>query len=215
MNPLLILPILLLLFAALPAQASAIFSITVNTTSINTTVGHVDLQFGAANNSPDASAFVTMWSSNGTLTGSPAISGTVNGGPLPADLRMQTISGVGVDYFHDFTFGTTLQFLLTLQFDQNPTGFTTDDSFGLAFYANDGMTPLIVNPMLTPFEGDDLFIIDLHPDGTTTVRNASPHNEAMVQSVQSVPEPATAGLCASALLLGCAALSFRRLATIP
>jgi len=177
-----------------PAQASTVYSVTVNTTAISGIAGHLDFQFNAGANSRDASAAISSFTSNGTLTGSPAAFGNVTGGPLPATTTLSVLSNTGADYFHDFTFGSTLHFLLTLAFQAgNPAG-PDDDTFGLALYNTDGITPLLSNGS----QGDFILAIDLHANGTTTVHNDSTAGQVIVTS--GVPEPSTLLLSAFALL---------------
>jgi hypothetical protein len=165
----------------------------VNTTSIAGTVGDIDFNFGPSFNSPDATAVISMWMSDGTLSGVPSTSGTT-AGVLPADVTMKIIGGTGSDYFHDFTFGTSLMFNLALNFDSpTPGTFTTDDTFGLALY--DGMSmPLLANGS----QGDFIFSVDMHPDGSYTTHDASSNGQLTISS--SVPEPSTWTLFGAGLL---------------
>src|SRR5258708_40323118 len=91
-----------LLMLATSANAIPIFTITVNTSSIAGTVGDIDFNFGGFVSSPNVTALISMWSSNGTLSGVPATMGTTSG-VLPANVTMKVIGGTGSDYFHDFT----------------------------------------------------------------------------------------------------------------
>jgi PEP-CTERM motif len=181
-----------LLGAATSANAIPIFTITVNTSSIAGTAGHVDFFFGAANNSPDATALVSMWMSDGTLSGSPSTSGSTSG-VLPANVTEKIIGNTGADYFHDFTFGNSLTFKLMLTYDSAiPGTFTTDDTWSLSLY--DSMTmPLLSNGS----QGDAIFAVDMHPDGTYTLHDASTGGQLMVSAV---PEPSTWTLFGVALL---------------
>ncbi len=178
-----------------PAQAAPItYNVTVNTFAILGTIGHLDFQFGAGVNSRDASAAISSFTSDGTLTGNPCPSTNVNPcGPLPAATTLLVVSNGGADYFHDFTFGSTLSFMLTLAFQAGNPGGTDDDTFGLALYNTDGFTPLLNNGS----EGDFILTIDLHPDGTTTVHDASTGGQV---AIAAIPEPATLPLSACGLL---------------
>jgi len=194
MRPLkyLVLAALALLCAATSANAIPVFTITVNTSSIAGTMGHIDFFFGAAFNSPDATALVSMWTSDGTLSGVPSTSGSTSG-VLPANVTEKVISNTGADYFHDFMFGNTLTFMLTLTYDSAiPGTFTTDDTWSLSLY--DAMVmPLLSNGT----EGDAIFAVDMHPDGSYTLHDASTNGQLMVAAV---PEPSTWTLFGIALL---------------
>src|SRR5258708_6534475 len=154
--------------AATSASAIPIFTITVNTSSIAGTVGDIDFNFGGFVSSPNVTALISMWSSNGTLSGVPVTSGTTSG-VLPTNVTMKVIGGTGSDYFHDFTFGNFLMFNLQLTYDSAiPGSFTTDDTWGLALYDSMVM-PLLANGS----QGDFIFTVDMHPNGTYTTHDAS------------------------------------------
>jgi hypothetical protein len=189
--------------AATSANAIPIFTITVNTTSIAGTVGHVDFFFGAAANSPDVTALISMWSSDGTLSGVPATSGSTSG-VLPANVTEKVISNTGADYFHDFTFGNTLTFKLMLTYDSViPGTFTTDDTWSLSLYDSMVM-PLLSNGT----EGDAIFAVDMHPNGTYTTHDASTGGQL---TIAAVPEPTTLTLFGIGLLAAAFPLYRRRI----
>jgi hypothetical protein len=185
----------LFFYCAGPAKAATVFMVNVNTSSINGLSGQIDLQFGAFFNSPNGDAIISSFTSDGGFSGSPTTSGTVIGGPLPATTTERIIGGIGADYLQNFTYGNFLQFTLSLGFTSpNPQTFTTDDTFGLALYDNS------FNPQLSNGnEGDFIFTIDLHPNGTTTIHNASSGGQL---TISSTPEPATLTLFGVALLAG-------------
>jgi hypothetical protein len=178
--------------AATSANAIPIFTITVNTTSIAGTAGHLDFNFGAGANSPDVTALISMWTSDGTLSGSPSTFGSTSG-VLPANVTEKIIGGAPSDYFHDFTFGNTLTFNLKLTYDSAiPGSFTTDDTWGLALYAPDGITPLLANGS----KGDFLFTTDASTGQLT---------------ISGVPEPSTLTLFGIGLLAAAIPLYRRRI----
>jgi len=176
---------LALLCAATSASAIPIFTVTVNTSSIAGTVGHLDFNFASSFNSPDTTALVSMWTSDGTLSGSPSTFGTTSG-VLPANVTMKIIGGAPADYFHDFIYGNSLTFMLMLTYDSAiPGSFTSDNSFGLALY--DDSMPFVM-PLLTDGSTDFIFSVDMHPDGSYTVHDASSNGQLMVTAA---PEPST------------------------
>jgi len=102
------------LFAASLASADLItYDVTVNTSSISGTVGSLDFNF---NPGPlitqSASLQILDFSGNGTLAGSPLLTGDVSG-TLPATVTFDNGS-VFNDYFEGFTFGTKLSFDVSL-----------------------------------------------------------------------------------------------------
>jgi hypothetical protein len=191
-----------LLAAATSANAIPIITITVNTSSIAGTVGHIDFNFGGFPSSPDVTALVSMWTSDGTLSGVPMTSGSTSG-VLPANVTEKVIGGTGADYFHDFTFGNTLMFQLMLTYDSAiPGSFTTDDTWGLALY-DSTITPLLANGM----KGDFLFTVDMHPNGSFTATDAS--NGQL--TISGIPEPSTLTLFGFGLLAAAFPLYRRRI----
>jgi len=192
---------LALLCAAASANAIPIFTITVNTSSIAGTVGHLDLNFASSFNSPDTTALVSMWMSDGTLSGVPATSGSTSG-VLPANVTLKVISNNPADYFHDFTFGNSLTFTLMLTYDSAiPGSFTTDNTFGL------GLFDSMLMPLLTNGNSDFILNVDMHPDGSFTVRDDS-NGQLMVTAA---PEPSTWTLLGFGLLAAAIPLFRRRI----
>src|ERR1700687_722106 len=99
---------------AIGLQASPIaYSVVVNTSSISGQLGNVDFQFNPGGGISDP-AFVTLsaFSSNGTLAGTPVLTGGVTG-TLPPLVTIHNTSGFS-DYSDAFTFGSFLSFLVKL-----------------------------------------------------------------------------------------------------
>jgi PEP-CTERM motif len=172
------------------AMASAVYTVTVNTSSIAGQDGYLDLQFEQGPTPANlATATVTGFSTDGTLTGAGDISGDVTG-QLPAMLSFdnQTVFN---DYFQETTFGLMEVFVITLN---GPTPLGGGPSaFNISFYAADQSTPILT----TSSDGEAGQIV-LNADGTTSVQTfPATLNGASVltitPTVSGVPEPATVG----------------------
>jgi hypothetical protein len=102
------------------------------------------------------------------------------------------------DYFEGFTFGTSLLFDVSMYGPalSSPDGVSTSDStFAFSMFSDGAGT----NPVLTSDTTDGFaFVVNVNPDGTTTVTNFSA--QTSISAVNAVPEPN------SLVLLGTAAV---------
>jgi hypothetical protein len=173
------------------AAASTVYTVTANTSSISGQDGFLDLQFEpgpAATNL--ATATVTGFTTNGTLTGAATLTGDVTG-QLPATLNFDSQT-VFNDYFQETTFGSLETFTITLS-GPTPAG-GGPSAFNIGFYAADGSTPL-----LTDSPDGNAGQITLNADGTTSVQTFPTVNGGqpvltIASAVAVVPEPASLGL---------------------
>jgi hypothetical protein len=112
--------------------------VTANTSSISGQGGYLDLQFEPGPSTVNlATAAVSAFTTDGTLTGAATLTGDVTG-QLPGivDFDNQTVFN---DYFQETTFGSTETFTVTLS---GPTPLGGGPSgFNISFYAGDGATP--------------------------------------------------------------------------
>lgn len=187
-------------FCSGTATASTVYTVTANTSSISGQDGFLDLQFepgpGATNL---ATATVSGFTTNGTLTGAGVLTGDVTG-QLPGALHFdnQTVFN---DSFQEMTFGTTETFTVTVD---GPTPLGAGPSaFNIGFYAADGATPL-----LTSSPDGNAGQITLNGDGTTSVQtfpgvNGGQPVLTITGAVSAVPEPASLGLIGLSLGFGC------------
>jgi hypothetical protein len=179
---------LLLCFVSV-AQANTLLQFNVNTSSISGTTGSLDFQFnpGPLTSQP-ASLDVYGFTSNGTLAGTPILTGDVSGGPLPATLTFDNGTAFN-DYFQGFTYGSNLLFDVRLYGPaiNAPDGVSTSGStFAFSMFSDAaGTIPALTTDTIDGFAS----LVNINLDGTTTVTNYS--TETTV-----VPEPA------SLLLLG-------------
>lgn len=206
-------PVVLLLAASASiTKAAAIYQVTVNTASISGTTGNINFQFNPGGASQSAFVQISGFSSvGGTLSGVPSTIGGASGS-LPG---MVTIANSGAlnDYFHSFTFGTSFQFLLTIDGPaiQSPNGTATSgSSFGIALYDQAG-----VNPLLTTDPNGFAGIANVQLNGTVTT-TAFPAAQGSPSAVSfdvapAIPEPAPyITLSCSLILIGIGAAMRRR-----
>jgi hypothetical protein len=174
------------------------YDFTVDTASVSGDAGSLDFQF---NPGPfvtqSASLQILNFASNGTLAGSPTLTGDVSGalsGPLTFD------NGTGFnDYFEDFTFGSTISFQVSLFGPalSSPDGTSTSGSaFGFSIFSDSAGTI----PILTSDPNGIASMISVNLDGTTTLTTSSAQT-TVAPAESTVPEPSTLGLLAAMLVV--------------
>ena len=175
--------------AAMPAAAAPItYAVSVDTSSISTQTGWIDIQFNPGGLSQSAFVTIAGFATDGTLAaGTEIVTGDVSG-VLPGTLTI-TNSTAFNDYFQQMVFGSTITF--ELAFDgpalATPDGVSTAASaFALAFYDDTQ-----VNPLLSADPQGFAAIIDVNLDGTTTVTTAPATIGGLsAVTITAVPEPA-------------------------
>ena len=119
-----------MLSAATLAVADPItYNITVDSSSIAGTTGSLDFQFNPGPLITQAASLQILdFSSDGSLAGSPSLTGDVSGA-LPGTLTYDNGTAYN-DYFEDFTYGTTLSFEVSLYGPalSSPDGVSTSGS---------------------------------------------------------------------------------------
>lgn len=200
--------VLLLLgsFGAGTVHADFIYSVSVNTDSINATNGYVDLQFNPAGSSSQlAYASVTNFQSGGTL-GSATTYGDASGA-LSGTLSLDNGTSDN-EVLQSFTFGTTLSFDMTLSGPavDTPNSNGYGSSFFLYLYDSSGNTLLTTDTNY----GGAAAVITLNSNGTASVSYASPEG-SVTPETSAVPAPSAGMLSVIGLAsLGLAA-GYRRL----
>lgn len=197
---------LLALLPAGPLLASPIaYLVTVNTGKISSTSGFLDFGFAPGNDSQDAFVTIGSFVSDGSLSGSPQVSGGASGA-LPGAVTIDNTSQQFNDYFQGFEFGATIQFLLS--FDgpavTSPDGTSSGSTFGFGMFEDS----LGTIPLLTTDSFGNTFTVDVNPDGSTTLTTfpADAFGAPPVATLASAtPEPAPCAL----LALGLAVLFVR------
>ena len=190
------------LFSCIAGSASAdavTYDVTVDTSSITGTAGSLDFNFnpGPLVVTQAASLQILNFSSDGSPTGSPTLTGDV-AGALPGTLTFDNGTGFN-DYFQDFTFGTTISFDVSLYgpaLTAPDEVSTSGSTFVFSMFSDAAGT----NPALTTDTTDGFaFTVDVNLDGTTTVDNFS--TDTIVQRVSSVvPEPNSFALLGTMLI---------------
>jgi hypothetical protein len=184
-----------LCFASIASAAPITYDATVDTSSISGTAGSLDFNFNPGPlATQSASLQILSFASDGTLAGSPTLTGDVLGA-LPAALTFDNGTGFN-DYFEGFTFGSTLSFQVYLYGPalSSPDGTSTSGStFAFSMFSD----PAGTMPVLTTDTTDGFaFTVDVNLDGTTTVTNFSA--QTTVRPVTpAVPEPGTLPLMAA------------------
>jgi hypothetical protein len=187
-----------LFFAVSIAKADpVIYNVTVDTSSITGTAGSLDFQFNPGPLATQtASLQILGFASDGTLAGSPTLTGDVSG-VLPTTLTFD--NGVGYnDFFEGFTYGTTLSFQVSLY---GPALSSPDlvsqsgSTFAFSMFSDGaGTAPTLTTDTINGFAAR----LDVNLDGTTTVTDLSA--ETIVASSVVTPEPESLVLLATGLL---------------
>ena len=198
----------LFVLCAATAMANVItYDVTVNTSSISGTTGSLDFNFNPGSLvTQSASLQILSFTSNGTLAGSPELTGDASGA-LPGTLTFDNGTGFN-DYFEGFTFGSTLSFDVSLYGPalSAPDGTSTSGStFAFSMFSDAaGTTPTLTSDTTDGFA----FTVDVNLDGSTTVTNYSSETGIVAASgpVSAVPEPGNLALIG----LGLGAISLVR-----
>jgi hypothetical protein len=135
------------------ASADILYDFSVDTSAIARTAGSLDFNFNPGPLVTQAADLqILNFASDGTLAGSPSLTGNVSG-ILAGTLTF--VNGTGLnDYFEDFTFGTTITFDVSLYGPalNSPDGVSTSGStfaFGMFSDAARGQSRLLPPIRLT------------------------------------------------------------------
>ena len=193
------------LFSYIAGLASAdivTYDVTVDTSSIATTAGSLDFNINPGPLvSQTASVQILNFSSDGSPTGSPTLTGDASGA-LPGTLTFDNGTGFN-DYFQELTFGTTISFDVSLYGPAlaSPDGTSTSGStFAFSMFSNAaGTVPALTNDTTDGFA----FTVEVNLDGTTTATNSSDQTTVSAASGSgtpgTVPEPGSFLLIATML----------------
>ena len=199
-----VLSITLLIGVASVVRAGNLYPVSVDTSSIAGTSGSLDFNFVPGPLVSQAALLQLLnFASDGTLNGSPFLTGDVSGGPLPAIVYFDNGTQLN-DYFQAFTFGTTLSFdvILTGPAVELPDGTSTSGStFAFSMFSDAGGTlPVLTTDMVNGIAAT----ISINLDGTTTAAVLSSQTDV---GPEIAPEPGT--FAVTGIMIGLAGAFFR------
>jgi spore coat protein U-like protein len=185
-----------LCFASVASAAPIDYQVSVDTSSLAGTAGSLDFNFNPGPLvSQAASLQISGFASDGTLAGSPTLTGDVSGA-LPGTLTFDNGTGFN-DYFEGFTFGKSLRFDVSLYGPalSSPDGTSTSGSaFAFSLFSDAAGT----KPALTTDTAEGFALtVAVNLDGTTRVSNFSA--QTAVSAVSPVPEPGGLALLGAVL----------------
>jgi len=187
----------LLTTATLAVADPITYNVTVDTSSISGTSGSLDFQFNPGPLTTQAASLQILdFSSDGSLAGSPSLTGDVSGA-LPGTLTYDNGTAYN-DYFEDFTYGTTLSFEVILYGPalSSPDGVSTSGStFAFSMFSDPAGT---IPTLTTDTAGGFAATVNVNLDGTTTITD--PSIETSVASSTVIPEPPSLLLLATGLM---------------
>jgi hypothetical protein len=178
------------------------YQVTVDTSAIHGSPGFLDFDFAQGNNSQAAFVTIGTFSTDGSLLGTPQVSGDVSG-TLPGALAIDNSAQFN-DYFQGFNYGDSLAFLLSFGGPAitSPNGTSSSGStFAFAMFDSTG-----ANPLLTTDPNGNTFTVDVNLDGSTTPTNFALNglDGAPLATIQQVvPEPSAFPM--AAFVLACVA----------
>jgi hypothetical protein len=189
------------LFASSAYAATIQFSL--NTSSIAGTTGSIDFQFNPGGASSQAATVLISNFAGGLSAGPAQHFGNASGGPVPNAITINNTQADNED-FEPFTFGSSLKFNLLFSGPAvvSPNGTSTAASqFTFSLFSDAAGTI----PVLTPDPAGIAGTVTVNLDGTLTS-----HANSSSLVIAAVPEPASLGLTAAALLMGLGLLRLRR-----
>lgn len=177
------------------ASFSATYDVSVDTGSLGLsgTSGYLYLQYNPST-SIASTATVSNFVTDGTLGAQDTVhvvNGSAVSGTLPGAVTFNNTNGIN-DYNHAITFGSTLNFLLSLSSSSNPATTSGASTFSLGLFGDAlGATPLV--NVSNPNYAGTAIAINLNDNGTSSVTQYAPQASA-------TPIPAAVYLFGSGLM---------------
>ena len=164
--------LLLLTVGARSADAQVVYNVVVNTSAIAGQSGYVDLQFNPGGvDALDTTAIVNNVTTDGAFTAVATDTGAASGSlPSPPIVTLANTTAFN-DLFQAFTFGNSLTFAITFSGMALVPSLpfpVSGSTFALSLYASDQTTPLLTTDI-----GGSILLLDINPDGSTSVTNFS------------------------------------------
>lgn len=188
------------------ALADPIFTVTVNTSSVNGQNGYLDFQFNPGFPQPPAgTATISDFVSSGGTLGVEQLFGNVSGTLQTTVVMVNDPTTLTNEFLTPFTFGTSLRFVITFSgamiATPDPTSGTSTFAFAM-FDANDPANPLLVTSPLPPDNpGGFALLLDVQNDGTVAASNFMTSGALTPGAPGAVPEPGTLVLVGAGLAI--------------
>ncbi len=173
-----------------PAFADVVYSVKIDTSSVNGSVGNLEFQFnGGAFSSQPATVKIDNFA-GGSIGAGEQRSGDVSGGPLPSAVRINNTPNIDLtpgfnDYLTPFTYGNTLAF--NVSFSGIAVTAPNSDLSGstFAFSLWDANQQPVLVPSSDSNPGGFAFTVGVGDSSTPQLNNFMPTGSV----VASVPEP--------------------------
>jgi hypothetical protein len=187
--------------ASIASAAPITYNVAIDTSSISGTAGALDFNFNPGPLVTQAASLqILNFTSDGTLAGSPVLTGDV-AGALPATVTFDNGTPFN-DYFEGFTFASALSFDVSLFGPalSAPDGTSTSGStFAFSMFSDPaGTIPVLTSDKTNGFA----LTVSVNLDGSTTLTS-------FVSTGPSVPEPDSLALVATGLTITLGALFLR------
>jgi hypothetical protein len=182
---------LALFLASVRSDATVMYQIAIDTSTLNRALGFIDLQFNpGALDAPELMAALSNIFTDGALNTTSEVLGGASG-VLPGSNVTITNSDGFNDLFQGITFGNMIRFIVAFSgpgIELPSTSSISGSVFAISLYEMTGTLPLLT----TSLDGS-LLHIDIRPNGSTSLI-AFPDDEGTFRGVGarlSTPEPGT------------------------
>ncbi len=172
-------------------RAGTVYDISIHTTGLSAVNGELVFDFTSGGGPSSNSLTISSFTTNGAL-GTMSTTGLVTG-TLPATITLQDDPTTSVfnEYATDFTFGTSISFVLNAT-SSGPGPVSSPDELAVFLLGSNGVTSLITSS--DPTGADSLFTFDISGSaaGAPSVYDVSSPanvNATVTPETSTVPEP--------------------------